>query len=80
MRFSCRMSFASSRLMPGLAVTRLSLVITSATGRSRRFWKRRSRWVRMPTRRPSRVTGRPEIVELLHDLERVGDALVGMAG
>ena len=61
MRFACRISFACSRLTPGLAVTRLSFVITSATRRSRRFSKRRSRWVRMPTSRPFCVTGSPEM-------------------
>src|SRR5436309_3100735 len=40
-----------------------SFVITSPTVRSRRFSKRRSRLVRMPTSWPPRVTGRPEMRE-----------------
>ena len=37
------------------------VVITSRTSLSSRFSKRRSRLVRMPTRRPSATTGRPEM-------------------
>ena len=60
MRCACRISLASSRPMPGRAVI-TRVVITSRTGRSRRFSKRRSRLVRMPTRRPSATTGKPEM-------------------
>ena len=57
-----RMPSASSSVVPSGAVTRPSLVISSETGRSGSRWKRRSRFVRMPTRRPrSSVTGMPEM-------------------
>ena len=57
-----RMPSASSSVVPSGAVTRPSLVISSDTGRSGSRWNRRSRFVRMPTRRPrSSVTGMPEM-------------------
>ena len=62
-RCVCRISFASSRLIPGQAVTRLSLVITSETSRSSRFSKRRSRLVKIPTSLSSLMTGNPDIWE-----------------
>ena len=42
---------------------RFFLVITSSMGMSVRETKRRSRLVRMPTRRPLRVTGTPDILK-----------------
>ena len=61
----CRISRASSSVVPTGTVIRLSLVITSATGRSMLVSKRRSRLVRMPTSRPSllpsSVIGTPEM-------------------
>ena len=58
MRCRCRRSFASSIVAPSRAVMR-SFVITSSTRCSRFFSKRRSRFVRMPTRRPFFTTGTP---------------------
>ena len=61
----CRISRASSRVVPTGTVIRSSLVITSATACWVLVSKRRSRLVRMPTRRPSllpsSVTGTPEM-------------------
>ena len=57
----CKISLASSRLTPGRAVMRRSLVMTSETRRSSRISKRRSRFVRIPTNLPSLVTGSPEM-------------------
>ncbi len=61
----CRISRASSRVVPTGTVIRCSLVITSATACWVLVSKRRSRLVRMPTRRPSllpsSVTGTPEM-------------------
>jgi len=45
-------------------VMRFFLVITRSIGISKRVSKRRSRLVRMPTRRPCRVMGTPEILYL----------------
>ena len=60
-----RMSFAWVRVVPTGTVIRLSRVITSAMGRCTSPWNRRSRLVRIPTRRPSlrpsAVIGTPEI-------------------
>ena len=66
--------------MPGRPVTRFSLVITSETVRSRRFSKRRSRLVRMPTSLPSLGDRQPGDVVALHDLQGVGDLLLGADG
>src|SRR5450759_1709569 len=60
-RCLCRMASACSSVVPTETVTRFSLVMTSEIGRSKRFSKRRSRLVRMPTRTPSLVTGTPEM-------------------
>ena len=61
----CRISRASSSVVPTGTVMRLCFVITSATGRSMLVSKRRSRLVRMPTSRPSllpsSVIGTPEM-------------------
>ena len=58
----CRISSASSSVVPTGAVTRLRAVMSSETGARGSFWKRRSRFVRMPTRRPlSSVIGTPEM-------------------
>ena len=59
------MSFACARVVPTATVMRFSLVITSEMGRWTSPWNRRSRLVRMPTRRPSlrpsSVIGTPEM-------------------
>ena len=58
----CRISLASSNVVPVGTVTRFSLVINSWIGRSRFSSNRRSRFVRMPTNRlPSSVMGMPEM-------------------
>ena len=48
-------------LVSGGTVTRSSLVITDEIAAVVSFTKRRSRLVRIPTARPSRVMGTPEI-------------------
>jgi len=55
------MASACSSVVPTGTVTRFSLVMTSEMGRSKRFSKRRSRLVRMPTSLPPLVTGTPEM-------------------
>jgi hypothetical protein len=55
------MSRASSRVVPTGAVTSFAFVITSDTRRESSSSKRRSRFVRMPTSRPSSVMGTPEM-------------------
>ncbi len=73
----CRISLASSRPVPTGAVTRLRAVISAETGWRRFDSKRRSRFVRMPTRMPSSsVIGTPGDVVALHQLDRVGDEIV----
>ena len=57
-----RISLASSSVVPTGAVTRLRFVISADTGCAVSLSKRRSRFVRMPTRTPSAsVIGTPEI-------------------
>src|SRR6266581_201608 len=59
----CRIDLASWSVVPTGTVTRSSFVITAETGRSVRVSNRRSRFVKMPSRRPPRsVTGTPEIL------------------
>ena len=60
MRLRWSSSFASSCVIPSRQVTS-SRVIIASTFWSRFFSKRRSRLVRMPTRRPFFVTGMPLI-------------------
>ena len=61
MRCLCSSRSASSRVVPTEAVTRPSEVITAETGCETSFSKRRSRLVRIPTRRPaSSVIGTPD--------------------
>ena len=61
----CRISRAWSRVVPTGTVISFSLVMTSDTGRAVLVSNRRSRLVRMPTRRPSllppSVMGTPEM-------------------
>ena len=60
-RYWCRSLSASARVVPTGAVTRFALVMTAETGCFTSFSKRRSRLVRIPTRRPvSSVIGTPE--------------------
>ena len=61
MRWRFRVSWACASVVPTGAVTSFSCVMTSETRRSRRSSKRRSRFVRMPTRRPASVMGTPEM-------------------
>ena len=61
MRCLCKSSFARSMVVPGGTVTSPSLVITVEIAWPASFTKRRSRLVRMPTARPSRVMGTPEM-------------------
>ncbi len=57
-----RISSASARVVPAGAVTRLRLVIRAETGWARSSSKRRSRFVRMPTRISfSSTIGTPEM-------------------
>ncbi len=83
----CRMSCAWSSVVPTGTVIRFSRVMISAIGRSRRVSKRRSRLVRMPTRRPSllpsSVIGTPEMRYLRINwcasaIECVGDSVIGL--
>ena len=54
---------ASSMLIPSLAVIKLSFVMISFTGRAVCFWKRKSRFVKIPTNFPSlSITGMPPIL------------------
>ena len=58
----CRISFASSSVVPTGAVTRFATVISAETGWRTFDSKRRSRLVRMPTSTPaSSVIGTPEM-------------------
>ena len=62
MRCLCSSALAASRVVPTGAVTRWSLVMKSAIGRSTSVQKRRSRLVRIPLSWPcSSTTGRPEM-------------------
>ena len=62
MRWRCRISCASSRVVPTGAVTSLSEVISADTGRSRSISNCRSRLVMIPTSVPSgRTIGTPLI-------------------
>ena len=73
-----RISSASSSVVPTGAVTRLRAVISAETGCVVSSSKRRSRFVRMPTRRPSpSVIGHAGDVVAGHQLERGGDGRVG---
>ena len=63
MRWRWSRRSASSSVVPTGTVTTLSLVISSLTLRSRRFSNRRSRFVRIPTSLPARVTGTPEMLK-----------------
>ena len=62
----CRISRAASSVVPTGTVMRFSRVITSAIGRLMLVSNRRSRFVRMPTSRPSllpsSVIGTPEML------------------
>ena len=64
-RCRCRMSFACASVVPTGTVMSFSRVITSEMGRWTSPWNRRSRFVSIPTRRPSlrpsAVIGTPEI-------------------
>ncbi len=60
--FLVRIRSASSRLVFGGAVTRLSLVMTSSIRSSFDSRNRRSRRVRMPRSRPLTVIGTPEML------------------
>ena len=60
-RFLCRISFACSSVVPTGTVTRSSLVITLEIGWSKFVSNLKSRFVRIPTSFPLRVTGSPEI-------------------
>jgi len=62
MRCSWSSCLARSMPVPGGTLTRPSLVITLEISWCLSPMKRRSRFVRMPTALPSRVTGTPEIL------------------
>ena len=59
--WSCITSRAASMLLPSITVTKRSLgVMIEATVWSKRFSKRKSRLVTMPTTLPSSTTGKPD--------------------
>ena len=82
MRWRARMALASSSVVPTGAVIRFSLVITSPIWRLSSVSKRRSRLVRMPTRRLFSVMGTPLmryllIISLASAIRCVGDRKKG---